>query len=127
MAFTFEPTSTDAETKAISIARLKVGDHIENDGALPSGGNVQDEHLSPLYDDEGSDAGRLLAAYCEHLAAVWSREAKRRRLGPQSATYGTAEYYTEQAAMYRERYGYAQAQNRIAMGAATARPARVND
>ena len=70
MAVTYDPTLTDN----ISKVRFRIGDTIEDAGALPDGKNIADAEITALVTFEGSWQ-RATAACFEKLAAAWAGKA----------------------------------------------------
>lgn len=86
--------------------RFHIGDTIEHSGPLPDDGNLSDEEILSIIVAEGTWQ-RAVAACFERLTASW-----RRFPNLESDQFGLsrshiANGYSQDAAKWRERYGYA--------------------
>jgi hypothetical protein len=68
MSFTYDLSTT------IGQIRIATGDTVEGVGARPDRRNLSDEEITYLYQKEGSDVNRAIAAVFETLEAEWTRE-----------------------------------------------------
>ena len=72
MAFTYALGSTNPDTLALSQVRLELGDQVEGNGVLPSGGNFQDEEIAYYLTANSDDISATVAALAGVLSRQWA-------------------------------------------------------
>ncbi len=103
----------DLDTAVGQIRDELPDDTLAPKGPRPEGANFEDGTLQRFYDDEGS-VMRAVARACERLAREWAKVPTAYKLGPESTSVKTAEYYRIEAARLRKLYGRPNATTRRA-------------
>jgi len=75
MSFSYDLSSTDATTLAISKVRMQIGDNVPGRGVLPGDDNLQDAEISTMLDEADGSIREAVISLCNVLAMRWSMAA----------------------------------------------------
>src|SRR4029079_7408625 len=75
MSFTYYLNSPEIDVQNIARARFELGDQVQDNGVLPSGGNLQDEEIAVYLALNGNDIDATVAALAGVLSRHWAGAA----------------------------------------------------